>query len=426
MKLGKLSLVAVMALGTSAFAMEDIKVDGEAKLWYQTSEFSAASRTFGNSTTSDQDMFDNGSNSVALTALKLGASAKLLQNVTGAVKVTAISTLGLENNLVGTTPAARYSATGANSTVAGGINAGAANDQSWVEVLNLKYAQKEFDVAIGRMALQTPLAFTETWNVVDNTFEGAVAHAYILPDTVLAAAWVGKDNGSAAGNTTVNYDGGFSTFANSGAYAFGAINKSLPNTTAQAWYYNVDAVADAYWLQADTKLFGMLSLGGQFANMAPKAAGASDTSIFALKGAVDVAGVNLYAAFSSAGKGTTRNFSNVATGDKSMIYTALGSIYMDGEFTTRSDTDAFKVGASTKLIPGVDLAASYGESSTGTNNGTITDGLDDDRSAWDVVANTKVGALGLTAIYTQYSIDSTVDTKDLDIDSFRLIASLKF
>ena len=430
MKLGKLSLVAVMALGTSAFAMEDIKVDGEAKLWYQTSEFSAASRTFGNPTTSDQDMFDNGSNSVALTALKLGASAKLLQNVTGAVKVTAISTLGLENNLVGTTPAARYSATGAGSTVTGpnaGPNAGAANDQSWVEVLNLKYAQKEFDVAIGRMALQTPLAFTETWNVVDNTFEGAVAHAYILPDTVLAAAWVGKDNGSAAGNTTVNYDGGFSNFANSGAYAFGAINKSLPNTTAQAWYYNVDAMADAYWLQADTKLFGMLSLGGQYANMAPKAAGASDTSIFALKGAVDVAGVNLYAAFSSAGKGTTTNFSNVATGDKSMIYTALGSIYMDGEFTTRSDTDAFKIGASTKLIPGVDLAASYGESSTGTNAGQSSALIvADDRSAWDVVANTKVGALGLTAIYTQYSIDSTVNTSDLDIDTLRIIASLKF
>lgn len=33
MKLGKLSLVAVMALGTSAFALDNIKVDGEAKVW---------------------------------------------------------------------------------------------------------------------------------------------------------------------------------------------------------------------------------------------------------------------------------------------------------------------------------------------------------------------------------------------------------
>jgi hypothetical protein len=40
MKLGKLSLVAVMALGTSAFAVDNIKVNGEAKLWYQTSEYS--------------------------------------------------------------------------------------------------------------------------------------------------------------------------------------------------------------------------------------------------------------------------------------------------------------------------------------------------------------------------------------------------
>ncbi len=33
MKLGKLSLVAVMALGTSAFAIDNVKVNGEAKLF---------------------------------------------------------------------------------------------------------------------------------------------------------------------------------------------------------------------------------------------------------------------------------------------------------------------------------------------------------------------------------------------------------
>ena len=36
MKLGKLSLVAVLALGTSVYAIDNVKVNGEAKVLYQT------------------------------------------------------------------------------------------------------------------------------------------------------------------------------------------------------------------------------------------------------------------------------------------------------------------------------------------------------------------------------------------------------
>ncbi|MBE0497929.1 MAG: hypothetical protein IBX43_01655 [Campylobacterales bacterium] len=37
-------------------------------------------------------------------------------------------------------------------------------------------------------------------------------------------------------------------------FAAGAINKSITDTTLQAWYHNVVSVADAVWLQADTKV----------------------------------------------------------------------------------------------------------------------------------------------------------------------------
>ncbi|MDO9304803.1 MAG: hypothetical protein Q7T77_05710 [Sulfuricurvum sp.] len=461
MKLGKLSLVAVMALGTSVYALEDIKVDGEAKLWYQTSEFSGPAA----GATTSQSFFDKTSNSSALTALKIGASAKLLQNVSGAVKLTAISTLGLENNLVGAVPAAKYNNDGTAA-------AGALDDQSWVEVANLKYAQKEFDVAMGRMALQTPLCFTESWNVVDNTFEAAVAHAYVLPDTILAAAWVGKHNGvgllqtsgSAAthggrGSTVAN-SGTFNTFATSGAYAAAVINKSLPDTALQAWYYNVPNVADAYWLQADTKLMGMVSVGVQYAGMKPKlsagtvsavvdtagtttpspaaiAASNSDafkqnSDVFAIKAGVDVAGVNLYAAYSTVSTGTL-GFANVATGDKSSVYTSLGSIYMDGEIAAAPDTDTWKVGASTKMVPGVTLSASYAQAETGANTGATAavggaSSINTDFTAWDIVANTKVGMLDLTAIYTQFDKDVKLasSTADKTTDTLRIIASLKF
>ncbi|MDD2829268.1 MAG: hypothetical protein PHW18_06805 [Sulfuricurvum sp.] len=443
MKLGKLSLVAVMALGTSVYALDDIKVDGEAKLWYQTSEFSGA----GAGATTSQSFFDHNTNSSAEARLSVGASAKLLQNISGAVKMTALSTLGLENNLVGAVPAAKYNNSGA-------LAAGQLNDQAWMEVANLKYAQKEFDVAMGRMALQTPLCFTESWNVVDNTFEAAVAHGYFLPDTILAAAWVGKHNGvgllpATGRGTTVANGGAFSTFGSDGAYAFAAINKSVPNTTFQGWYYNVPSIADAYWLQADTKLMGMIDLGAQFAGMMPKlgnntviAAGypsgaenldvvKKDSNVLAVKAAVDVSGVNVYAAYSKVSTGTL-GFANVATGDKTMLYTGLGSVYMDGEIVAAPDTKAFKVGASTKMVPGVTLSTSYCSAKVGANSGALgavarAATTDTDFSAWDVVANTKVGMLDLTAIYTSFDKDvKATDTTDKTTDTLRIIASLKF
>lgn len=428
MKLGKLSLVAVMALGTSAFAIDNVKVNGEAKVWYQTSETSGPA---GNAT---QDFFDQNTNSLAEVALTVGATMDLAPSLSAGVSAVGLTTLGLENNLVGQVPAAREA--GNNS----GDLASKLDDQSWVRELYLAYTMGKTTAKIGRQELATPLAFTEKWNVVDNTFEAIVLLNNDLPDTTLVGAWVGKHNGVeqdanfVSSNTTVVNQGRFTTFGVDGAYAVGAINKSIPNTTAQAWYYNVQDVADAYWLQADTKVMGMIDLGVQYANMSPKAAGAKDTDIYAVKAAVDVSGVNLYAAYSSAGKGEeTINFANVATGDKSMIYTALGSIYMDGEHTTKSDTDAWKIGASTKMIPGMTLSASYGEAESGNNGGTRNNtgtgyyNNEIDYSAWDVVANTTVGPVGLTAIYTQYEVDAKSNNAiDKDTDTLRIIASLKF
>lgn len=439
MKLVKLSIVAVMALGTSAFAIDNVKVNGEAKLWYQTSEYSGA----GAGATTSQGFFDNTANSSADVKLSVGATADLLQNLSAGVKVTAISTLGLENNLVGSTTTAKVGADGTNyqNTAVGG-DMSSLNDQAWVEEAYLAYTAGKTTAKIGRQALNTPLAFTETWNVVDNTFEAVVLLNNDLPDTTLVGAWIGKHNSvgllgdpDGAGplvsgrNTTVAKGGTFSTFGTDGAYAAGAVNKSLPNTTAQAWYYNVPNIADAYWLQADTKLIDMINVGVQYAGMNPDNTGilattAKSSDVFALKAGVDIAGVNLYAAYSTVSTGAL-GFANVATGDKSSVYTTLGSIYMDGEIAAAPDTDAWKIGASTKMVPGVALSASYAQAEQ-NGNGTAANATD--FTAWDVTAATKVGAVDLTAIYTQFDKDVKLasSTADKTTDTFRVIASLKF
>lgn len=453
MKLGKLSLVAVMALGTSAFAIDNVKVNGEAKLWYQTSQYSGGS-TAVPAADAAKDFFDNTNNSLAEVKLSLGATADLAQNLSAGAKVTAISTLGLENNLVGAVPTAKYNADGTAA-------AAPLNDQSWAEELYLAYTAGKTTAKIGRQALATPLAFTENWNVVDNTFEAAVLLNNDLPDTTLVGAWVGKHNGvgllqtsgtaathGGRGSTVAN-GGAFTTFGTAGAYAAGVVNKSVSNTTIQGWYYNVPQIADAFWLQADTKILDILNVGVQYAGMSPKLSGTTvvaagyaagtenadtvkkDSDVFAVKASVDVAGVNVYAAYSTVSTGTL-GFANVATGDKSSVYTSLGSIYMDGEIAAAPDTDTWKIGASTKMVPGVTLSASYAEAEVGANAGATAAvagaaTASTDFTAWDVVAATKVGPVDLTAIYTQFDKDvKATDTSDKTTDTIRIIASLKF
>lgn len=441
MKLGKLSLVAVMALGTSVFAIDNVKVNGEAKLWYQTTETSGTAQA----ATNGMNFFDATANSSADVTVNVGMTADLLQNLSAGVKMTALTTLGLENNMVGSTTTAKLNSDGTAA-------AGALNDQAWMEEAYLAYTMGKTTAKIGRQALSTPLAFTEDWNVVNNTFEAAVLLNNDIPDTTLVGAWVGRQNGvgllhtgTTGRNTTVAYNGAFDTFGNNtgvgagGAYAAAAINKSIPNTTVQGWYYDVLNIANAYWLQADGKYFDMLSIGVQYAGMNPDstpiaaltaATSQRNTNMYAVKGAVDVAGVNVYAAYSSVSEGTL-GFANVATGDKTSMYTGLGSAYFDGEIVSAPDTKAWKAGASTKLVPGVTLAASYGEASTGNNGGAAAavGGLslqNNDYNAWDVIAKTKAGPVDLTAIYTEFERKDATGVKTLDSQIFRLIASLKF
>lgn len=420
-----------MALGTSAFAIDNVKVNGEAKLWYHTTETKGTATA---TSTNGLNFFDKGANSAAEIKLSVGATADLMQNLSAGIKVTALTTLGLENNLVGAVPTAKYNNDG--------TSAGAAqlDDQSWTEEAYLAYTAGKTTAKIGRQTLATPLAFTENWNVVDNTFEAAVLLNNDIENTTLVGAWVGKHNGvgllnpTAGRNTTVAHGGKFSTFGTDGAYAAGAITKLIPMTTAQVWVYDVVDIAQAYWLQADAKFIGMLNVGAQYAGMNPSThlgGGTSDrsNSMWALKGSVDVANSNFYAAYSSVGTGTL-GFANVATGDKTMMYTGLASVYFDGEIVAAPDTEAWKVGASTKMIPSVSLAASYGEAYTGNNAGAAAaiGGLsvsNNNYTAWDITANTKTGPVDWTMIYTEFDRKNGTDTT-IDNSLFRVIASLKF
>jgi imipenem/basic amino acid-specific outer membrane pore len=346
MKLVKLSLVAAMVMGASAFALDNVKVSGDAKLYYGTNNAGSA------------DLFDRGdvftnltkgSGAYADTALRLGATGDLLKGVSFGVTGYAVSTLGLEKNLVSNSfsGAHNYRLAGNGTVTEANVNGAQVDDTAWIGELWMAATMGKTTVKAGRMEIDTPLVFTEKWNIVPNTFEAAVAINQDLPETTLVAAWIGKHNGTLLtdgvlgkqGGTTgfgdpvgvVATGAGFSTFGLEGAYAVGAVNNSFKPLTAQAWYYNVQDVADAYWLQGDIdcSLVKGVKIGAQYSEMSPKGTGVAvagtqdDSSAYAFKlGYEGIENLKLSAAYSEVDNKGGLEIANVATEfGQSKLYT---------------------------------------------------------------------------------------------------------
>jgi len=289
MKITKLSLIAALAV-TTAMAGEG-KISGDAKLFYTTTDAGNA------------DLF-NKNGAAGDTAVSLDYTRDIVDGVTVNVGVTGVSTLGLENELVSGTWAPH----------GGARTAPGVDDKVWIDTANivLKPIDKTM-LVVGRQTLDTPLAFTETWNIANNTFDAAVAVDTHIQDTTLVGAWVGRGNGH---NGFENVDGGMSAYgavshsnvadipalanSNKGAFAAAIVNKSIPMTTAQLWYYNVKNQADAIWAQADVTPTKELSVGLQYSKISPKGIidGADDTKAFAAKVGYNVSGIDLAAAYS--------------------------------------------------------------------------------------------------------------------------------
>ena len=240
MKLTKLSLVAALLIGSSAMALENTKVTGDANLYYTTSD------------ASNGNLLESGS-SLADIAVNLNLTTDVLKTDSVAVSAglgyTLITTLGLEGQMV--------------DNVWSGAHDGV-KDASWVNEAWFAATTANTTVKIGRMELDTPLAFTETWGAEKNTFDAAVVINQDIPDTTLVGAYVGRGNGNTVGDTTVAAgivanNGEFSSYGTigalgttgKGAYALGAVNNSWKPLTVQAWYYDIVAIAQATWLQAD-------------------------------------------------------------------------------------------------------------------------------------------------------------------------------
>ncbi len=429
MKFTKMSLVAALLIGSSAFAIENTKVSGDVNVYYNTNDSKGGTVNTINGN-GDGSLFDAGS-SAADVGLNLNLTTDLMKSdvvaVSAGAGLTVLTTLGLENNLVGNVWGGAHTAVvGTGSAYPGALGGAKVENAWWVNEAWMAASAGNTTLKVGRMALDTPLAFTETWSIEKNTFEAAAVINTDIPGTTLVGAFVGNGNGNETfgQNLTsnvqglaltvgavVNGDGKFATYGTNGAYAVGAINNSWKPLTVQAWYYDVMRLAQAYWLQADLSIAGAL-VGAQYSsatldsNLGVTGDASDASSTFAIMAGYDMKDVfTAKVAYSSVDSKGAVGAANTATGTgASKLYTEAWWSY---GYVTQLDTNSFNISITSPVNGVLDLGVYY----TSADNADNATSNNRDLAEFDLTVGKTFGPLATTLVY------SNIDAKDQNLDS---------
>ena len=431
MKLTKLSIAALAVVGftSSAMAMDlssvTVKPYAKVKLYYEATD------------TNGNDLFDQASASGQAMATA-GVTGKF-DNCWGyGFEYNVADTLGLENNLVSAV------------RMAPGTDADALDTHDWASQAYVTYSPCDTILSnttfkIGRQFLDTPLAFTEKWNLAPNSFDAIVAINQDIKKVTLVGAYVGRGNGVKVAVSNADSFTGYGTNAahpngGRGAYAVGALTKFIDALPINLWYYNVVGTADAFWADADYtyKMADDMSfdIGAQYGSIMPKGAveaaipGVGDTNGYGVKIGTKIGMFNVMAAYSSVDDdngnaavalANTATMSGSVGGKKTKLYTA--GIYTDGTGVGVPGSDAYKVKASAKVAGIGKFIAQYVVCENDNNLAM------QNVSELDVIYATKLAGINTKWIYMNRSIDegkiANAGLKD-DTNHFRVILSKSF
>ncbi len=429
MKIVKMSLVAALLVGSSAFAIDNIKMSGNAQVFYGTTDVDGGT-TNNLSGNTGGTLFDKDSSSADI-GLNLNISADLVKNdlvsVSTGAGYTALSTLGLENNFVSNVWGGSHSVTtGTKSNYPSAFSGAKVENANWFNEAWVAVTAGKSTAKVGRMELDTPLAFTEKWTIEKNTFEGAVLINQDIPDTTIIGGFIGTGNGTEtfgqdvngtvvghnlATAPVVNQNGQFTTYGVNGAYAAGVINNSVEPLTVQAWYYDVSKVAQAYWLQADVSMEGIMA-GAQYSGIdLSDFHGSSLTSdVYAVMLGYEMKDmVTIKAAYSQVGKDYAAGFNTAtATGTaQSKLYTEAWWMYGN---VTAADTSAINITAEFPVNGIVDLGLYVTMIDHPTKDAAGALAANQDLTEVTLTAGKSFGPLDATLVYI--NVDTKKDATD--------------
>jgi len=414
MKSLRLSLVTALALGTSAYAvdLENIKVSGQATLYYQTHDDSALKGD------ADYDLFAK-EISKANVGLSIKFDSDLGNDFGFGGRLNVLDTLGLEGEVVN----------GVMQVVGAvkeeGTTATESDEWYWSEA----YITKKFGntlIKAGRQELNTPLAFSEKWNVMPTTFDAAVIVNSDLASNgvTLVGAYVSKSNN----HKTL---GNFNRVGIHGAYAVGALyNKD--NIKANGWFYNVPSVANAYWVDATTDISGV-KLTAQAGGLAFDSdfTDADDTNAFALKGSYSQSDmgltVDLAVSQTTGDKNTPLNVANVGTGGiKTKLATA--TISGDGDVAAATDTTGYKLGLKKRVGENGKAILSFAQYIHGTDSNVKNKEFNDETATvLEAIYKQKFAGMNLLFAYLyDQNVNGWTSKLDDEAHTIRVVARYNF
>jgi hypothetical protein len=353
MKITNLSLAAIaaVAMTTGAMADMDFKTTGQAVVYYQTMDGG------------DRDLFNqNGASANAGIQLNLNGD---VEGLSVGLQGTALSTLGLEGNLVDGVMQSGLGNTGDT-----------ANAGDYFAITKAHFGKKigNTQLKLGRQELPkslSPFAFSEGWNVFKNTFDAALAINSDVPDTTLVGAYVSRSN-KHGDLSTFGYVNNQTDSAKQGkgVYMLTAQNKSIDGVTLTGSYYDAESMAKVMWLDANVKLanlpVGIALQGGQ---VNPDAAGADSTDAAGVKVSGKAGTAALSLAYTKVSDGAVP-VHNLGTGVKTPLYTQM----VLNQWAIKKDNDTVVLKAVMPLGAGK-LITQYGMTTADTHN-ILGDGND--------------------------------------------------
>ncbi len=329
---------AVSVPAPAPVAASNWKFSGQAVVYIQTDDAYVSSR--GVTAAQDDALFSQGA-TAANAGLQLTATnADVIAGIGFGAQLTGLGTLGLEEDVV-----SDVMQTAGNPFP---LNA------AYFSQLYLTYGMGNTSLKVGRQELPkalSPFAYSEGWNVFNNTFDAALLVNTDIQDTVLVGAWVRSLNVNGEHALMADFN---KINASDGVFMLTAQNKSIADLTLTgSWYYGSDYAAgnDLNILWGDAQYnAGVANIGIQGGAVMCDAV--DDTKAFGAmaSGKLDI--LNVSAAYSHVNNSTLGMFQT--GGDTSALYTdtALNQVDSVLGVNLNNDMDKFVVTAGADVLGG--------------------------------------------------------------------------
>lgn len=281
----------------------------------------------------------------------------------------------------------------------------------------LNYNYDALNIRVGRQILETPLADSDDIRMIPNRFEAYVA-SYEMESLNFIAGKIEKWQGYDAG-----LEDKWQKTGEHGTY-FGGINFSNDNIKANAWYYNIKDMINAYYIDTTlSKDIGDVSLSGSLQYIRENELNKSGiaNSIYGALAEVSAYGLTINMAYNKAQrKKDKESFSGFGGG---ILFTNMDTMILD-EIAKDREARALVSGLSYAFSDEFSLSYAYGDfkgkADSNDNKAHIIE--------HNIVAeyNFAKSDLSLRTIYTKQKDRLDSGNSDTNWNRFELMASYKF